>query len=53
MKKVGLPARIRRGANEAMSDFLKKVSRSLGLSYTWWHWRWLNFKKRWSEDRSS
>jgi len=31
-----------------MSDFLKKLSRSLGLSYTWWHWRWLNFKKRWA-----
>ncbi len=29
-----------------MSDFWKKVSESLGLSYTWWHWRWLNFKKR-------
>lgn len=21
-----------------MSDFLKKLSRSLGLSYAWWHW---------------
>lgn len=31
-----------------MSDFLKKLSKSLGLSYTWWHWRWLNFKKRWA-----
>jgi rhomboid protease GluP len=31
-----------------LSDFLKKLSRSLGLSYTWWHWRWLNFKKRWA-----
>jgi rhomboid protease GluP len=31
-----------------MGDFLKKLSRSLGLSYTWWHWRWLNFKKRWA-----
>jgi rhomboid protease GluP len=30
-----------------MSDFLKKLSRSLGISYVWWHWRWLNFKKRW------
>ncbi len=29
-----------------MSDFLRKLARSLGLSYTWWHWRWLNFKKR-------
>ncbi len=31
-----------------MSDFLKKLSKSLGLSYTWWQWRWLNFKKRWA-----
>jgi rhomboid protease GluP len=31
-----------------VSDFLKKISRSLGLSYTWWHWRWLNFEKRWA-----
>ncbi len=30
-----------------MSDFLKKLSKSLGISYVWWHWRWLNFKKRW------
>ncbi len=29
-----------------MSDFWRKLSKSLGLSYTWWHWRWLNFKKR-------
>ncbi len=31
-----------------MSEFLKKLSQALGLSYTWWHWRWLNFKKRWA-----
>jgi rhomboid protease GluP len=31
-----------------MSEFLKKLSKSLGLSYTWWHWRWLNFKNRWA-----
>ncbi len=31
-----------------MSEFLKKLSKSLGLSYTWWHWRWLNFQKRWA-----
>jgi len=31
-----------------MSDFWKKLSGSLGLSYTWWHWRWLNLKKRWA-----
>ncbi len=31
-----------------MGDFWEKLSRSLGLSYTWWHWRWLNFKKRWA-----
>ncbi len=31
-----------------MSEFLKRLSKSLGLSYTWWHWRWLNFKKRWA-----
>jgi len=36
-----------------MSDFLKKVSRSLGLSYTWWHWRWLNLKRRWVEFLST
>ena len=29
-----------------MSEFWQKLSKSLGLSYTWWHWRWLNFKKR-------
>jgi rhomboid protease GluP len=29
-----------------MSDFWKKLSKSLGLSYTWWQWRWMNFKKR-------
>ncbi len=29
-----------------MSDFLKKLSKALGLNYTWWHWRWMNFKKR-------
>jgi rhomboid protease GluP len=29
-----------------MSDFWKRLSKSLGLSYTWWHWRWMNFKKR-------
>jgi rhomboid protease GluP len=31
-----------------MSEFWKKLSKSLGLSYTWWHWRWLNFKRRWA-----
>ena len=31
-----------------MSEFLKRLSKALGLSYTWWHWRWLNFKERWS-----
>ena len=36
-----------------MSDFLKKISKSLGLSYTWWHWRWLNFKKRLAESLST
>ncbi|MBN2266066.1 MAG: rhomboid family intramembrane serine protease, partial [Candidatus Aminicenantes bacterium] len=39
-----------------MSEFLKRLSKALGLSYTWWHWRWLNFKKRWaaffSRDRN-
>jgi membrane associated rhomboid family serine protease len=29
-----------------MSGFLKWLSKSFGLSYTWWHWRWLNFKRR-------
>ena len=32
-----------------MSDLLRRMSKALGLSSTWWHWRWLNFKKRWSE----
>lgn len=40
-----------------MNDFIKKISRALGLSPVWWHWRWLNFKKRASElfsaDRNS
>jgi rhomboid protease GluP len=36
-----------------MSDFLRRVSKSLGLSYTWWHWRWLNFKQRWAAYFSS
>jgi rhomboid protease GluP len=36
-----------------MNDFLKKLSRSLGLSYTWWHWRWLNFKRRLAESFST
>jgi rhomboid protease GluP len=27
---------------------MRKLSKALGLSYTWWHWRWLNFKKRWA-----
>jgi rhomboid protease GluP len=31
-----------------MSEFLKRLSKALGLSYTWWHWRWLNFKTRWA-----
>ena len=31
-----------------MGEFLKKLSKSLGLSYTWWHWRWLNFQSRWA-----
>jgi rhomboid protease GluP len=29
-----------------MSEFFQKLCKSLGLSYVWWHWRWLNFKKR-------
>jgi rhomboid protease GluP len=32
-----------------MSEFWRKLSRSLGLSYTWWHWRWLNLKRRRAE----
>jgi rhomboid protease GluP len=31
-----------------MSEFLKRLSKALGLSYTWWHWRWLNLKERWA-----
>jgi rhomboid protease GluP len=33
-------------AERIMSDFGRKLFKSLGLSYTWWHWRWLNFKRR-------
>ncbi len=29
-----------------MSDFWTKLAKSLGLSPTWWRWRWMNFKKR-------
>jgi rhomboid protease GluP len=25
---------------------MRRLSKALGLSYTWWHWRWLNFKQR-------
>jgi rhomboid protease GluP len=32
-----------------MSEFLRKLAKSLGISYVWWHWRWLNFKKRWAD----
>lgn len=32
-----------------MSEWAKKLCRTLGLSYVWWHWKWLNFKKRWKE----
>jgi membrane associated rhomboid family serine protease len=31
-----------------MSGFLRRLSKALGLSYTWWQWRWLNLKKRWT-----
>lgn len=31
-----------------MSEFWRKVSRALGLNYTWWQWRWMNFKRRWA-----
>ncbi len=31
-----------------MSDFMKKLSKSLGINYTWWQWRWMNFKQRWA-----
>jgi rhomboid protease GluP len=31
-----------------MSDVLRKLSKALGLNYTWWQWRWRNFKKRWA-----
>jgi rhomboid protease GluP len=36
-----------------MSDFWKKLAKSLGLSYTWWHWRWINFKRRLAESFST
>ncbi|HMA54261.1 MAG TPA: hypothetical protein VKT17_07340, partial [Acidobacteriota bacterium] len=36
-----------------MSEFLKRLSKTLGLSYTWWHWRWLNLKKRWAGSFSA
>lgn len=29
-----------------MSDFWNKFGKALGLSPTWWRWRWMNFKKR-------
>ena len=29
-----------------MSDFWRKLSKALGINYTWWHWRWINFKRR-------
>lgn len=25
---------------------LKKICEALGISYVWWHWRWMNFKSR-------
>jgi rhomboid protease GluP len=31
-----------------MSEFAKKLCKSLGINYVWWHWRWINFKKRWA-----
>jgi rhomboid protease GluP len=31
-----------------MGDFWKKLSKSLGINYTWWHWRWINFRRRWA-----
>jgi rhomboid protease GluP len=29
-----------------VSDLLRKLSKALGLNYTWWQWRWMNFKRR-------
>lgn len=31
-----------------MGEFMKRLSKLLGLSYTWWHWRWIYFKERWA-----
>jgi rhomboid protease GluP len=31
-----------------MGEFWRKASKAVGLNYTWWHWRWLNFKNRWA-----
>jgi rhomboid protease GluP len=36
-----------------MSEFMKKICRLLGLNYVWWHWRWLNFKRRLKESFSA
>ena len=32
-----------------MSGFWEKLAKSLGLSPTWWRWRWMNFKKHLAE----
>jgi membrane associated rhomboid family serine protease len=31
-----------------MSELMRKLSKALGLNYTWWQWRWRNFKARWA-----
>ena len=32
---------------------MKKICRLLGLNYVWWHWRWLNFKRRITDSFSA
>jgi rhomboid protease GluP len=36
-----------------VSGLLRKLSKALGLNYTWWQWRWMNFKRRLSGSLSA
>ena len=36
-----------------MSELIRKLCKALGLNYTWWQWRWLNFKRRLADRFSS
>jgi rhomboid protease GluP len=35
-----------KGAKRIMPEMWKKIATALGLSPTWWQWRWRNFKQR-------